>query len=101
MNDLPINEYYKDSIIDSLTIKKTYKTWVAILILEDPRNSSIFVRIYEWKKDKNGAWKRRGVVTLNKAEEIKKSIEMMEKSFHKIAEFKSKKIFEQNKKPRS
>jgi hypothetical protein len=56
--DFPISDYYRENIIDAVTINRTGVWWSAILVIEDPKTEKPFLGIYKWQKKGDG-WKVR------------------------------------------
>ena len=92
MPDYPVNEYFKDHVLNGTTVKRTAKSWVAVLLIADPRTEQPMVRVYEWKKNQAGDWKRNGVITLNKAGEIRETLSSLEQYANVVAEAQAKKL---------
>ena len=74
--DFPISEYYKDHIIDGLTIKRGGNWWSAILLISDPRSNANFINFYKWQyKDK--VWKTRSKFKITKLKDLEKVKEIL------------------------
>ena len=86
LESYPVNEYYLDHIVNAKTIKKTAKSWVAVLVISDPRSGTPFLRIYEWKLNKSGEWKRHGVISLAKSSEIRDLMSTLDEFSHPVAD---------------
>lgn len=86
MPTFPINEYYENAVISSETLRKTHKTWVAALLIEEPRSKKHFLRIYEWKKDRHNKWKRHGVISIMKSSELRSVLQFFESMSGKLAD---------------
>lgn len=52
----PVSDFYKDNILDGVTVNRTSLWWTAILAIKDPRSEKTFMNIYKWKL-KEGDWK--------------------------------------------
>ena len=42
--DFPISDYYKDHIVDAITIKRSGSWWSAVLLIDDPKSKKRFIR---------------------------------------------------------
>jgi len=56
--NFPISDYYREHIVDAVTIKRSANWWTALLVIQDPRTNKPFIAIYRWEK-RNGEWKKR------------------------------------------
>src|SRR5262245_5293404 len=93
MEQYPINAYYKDHIVSGTTVKLTARTWIAALLIKDPKSNLESVRIYHWNRTSNeGEWKRRGVVTLDKAEQVRDLVGALQSFAHIVAQAQLSKL---------
>lgn len=56
--NFPVSDYYKDHILDAVTLSRTGTWWSAILLIQDPRPGNPFISFYKWQSTDLG-WKRR------------------------------------------
>lgn len=62
-------------------------TWVAALLIKDPRTGLESVRVYQWSRLNNdGEWKRRGVITLDRAEQVRNLSNALQTFAHTVAQ---------------
>jgi hypothetical protein len=93
MEQYPVNVYYRDQIAAATTIKLTPRTWVAALLIKDPKTNLEFVRIYQWSRSSSeGEWKRRGVITLDRAEQVRTLISSLQSFAHAVADAQLSKL---------
>tara|TARA_B100000287_G_scaffold340183_1_gene326544 strand:- start:164 stop:424 length:261 start_codon:yes stop_codon:yes gene_type:complete len=76
--NFPINDYYKNNIIDAVTIKRGGNWWSAILLIKDPKSDSMFLNFYKWQKSDDG-WKTRQRFKIANKVEMNKVIEILGK----------------------
>ena len=101
MTIFPVNDYYRDHVVSGANIKQTPRTWVAALLISDPRTGFELVRIYEWKRfRKDSEWKRRAVITLEKTDQIRELISALEGYSHRVADSQVERLQERLKKGR-
>ncbi len=43
MAEFPVNEYFREHVVFGANIKRTARTWIAALLISDPRNDFEFV----------------------------------------------------------
>jgi hypothetical protein len=53
--DFPVSEYYRDNIIDAITINRKGPWWSAVLLIKDPKTEKPFLGFYKWQK-KGDKW---------------------------------------------
>jgi hypothetical protein len=60
---------------------------VAALLIRDPKSNLDVVRIYQWHRDSNeGDWKRRGIIALDRSEQVRELIGALQSFAHNLAE---------------
>lgn len=85
--DYPVADYYRDQIVTAVDIKQTARTWVAALLIEDPKSGKLVIRIYEWKRrGVEAEWKRHGVIALDKFQQIRDLVGSLESMSHRVLE---------------
>jgi hypothetical protein len=57
--EFPISDYYKNNILDGITISRDNVWWTAVLVINDPRTKIPFISLYRWQQTGN-VWKVRG-----------------------------------------
>ena len=67
--DFPIADYYKEHILDAVTISRAGNWWSAILLIADPKNNKPFLSLYRWEKTKDG-WKKRSGFKISRRKDI-------------------------------
>lgn len=63
-NGFPITDYYKENIVDAVTIKRGGGWWTALLLIKDPKSEKLMVNFYKWQLTDNG-WKIRSRFKIN------------------------------------
>jgi hypothetical protein len=95
MERYPISAYYQDHVVAGTTIRQTARSWVAVLLIADPKTNLESVRIYQWQRTTNeGEWKRRGVITLDRAEQVREIIGALQNFAHTVAKAQLTKLQE-------
>ena len=85
-DEYPVSEFYKASIVEGVTIKQTARNWVAALLIKDPKSGSESIRIYQWHRTTNeGDWKRRGIITLDKSDQVRDLSSALLRFAHTVA----------------
>ena len=74
--NFPVSEYYKDSIVDALTISRVGGWWTCVLLLEEPSNKKKFLCIYRWQLV-GGEWKTRSKFKVNSVKDVEKLSEIL------------------------
>jgi hypothetical protein len=75
-NDIPINDYYKEGVIDFWTINNKGGWWTAIVLHKDPATDKRIVSIYRWQRRK-GEWKNAGCVRLKGNDQLSSAIRIL------------------------
>ena len=65
----PIDGYYKEHILDAITISRNHLWWTAVLLINDPKSKKKIIRLYKWQNRK-GVWKRSSAFTLSSKKNI-------------------------------
>lgn len=76
----PLSDYYKEHVLDAITIKRSAKWWTALLVIEDPRTQTPFIAIYRWEL-RAGQWKKRSSIpwkTKESLEQFKDALSRLE-----------------------
>ena len=76
----PLSDYYKDHVIEGITINRGGSWWTAVLLIEDPKTKEKFFGLYRWQLTE-GEWKVRKSFPI-------KNFELAEKIYHSIEELK-------------
>lgn len=74
--NFPVSDYYRDHIVDALTISRAGKWWSAVLVIEHPTNKKRFICLYRWEK-KDGVWKTRKNFKINSMKDADKLVEII------------------------
>jgi len=67
-SNFPITDYYRDNLVDAVTISRAGGWWTAMLLINDPSSGRPFVKLYRWQQTDRG-WKMRGSFKLNSAKD--------------------------------
>ena len=81
--NFPINEYYKDNIIDGITINRTAKWWTAVLLINNPSNKKPFLAVYKWN-NRGDIWKVHQKIHINSKTDAEKYISAISELNDKI-----------------
>jgi len=81
--NFPVSAYYKDHIVDALTISRSGKWWSAVLVIENPTNGKNFICMYRWEKV-NDVWKTRKNFKINSKKDADKLVEIINKLSGKL-----------------
>lgn len=76
--DFPISDYYKDHIVDAITIKRGGSWWSAVLLIDDPQSKKRFINFYKWQLTDKG-WKIRSRFKINSKDDCLKVEEILSK----------------------
>lgn len=70
--NFPISDYYRENIIDAVTIRRTGQWWTAALVIANPRNESKrFIALYKFRC-RDGEWRVHQKLHLNSVEDVTK-----------------------------
>jgi len=83
--NFPVTDYYKNNILDAITITRGGPWWTAVLLIEDPKSKKPFVGLYRWQSTENG-WKARKQFKFNSKKEINKFFDAMKEMIEKLPE---------------
>lgn len=87
--NFPVNEYYRDHILDAETISRGGRWWTAVLLIRDPKTEQPFIALYRWESTKSG-WKTRKKFFFRRIEQVKSIMHVVEKFSNKLSEEDSK-----------
>jgi hypothetical protein len=73
---VPLSDYYKEDLIDIITISRGGRWWSAVLLLKDSNSDNKFISIYKWQMVRN-EWKLRKNYRINNKEELNVIIEAL------------------------
>lgn len=79
----PLSDYYKDCVIDALTLSRVGGWWSAVLVIRDPKSETPFIAFYRWQKS-GDTWKTRKnfvIRNLREADEVVQAIANFSKYF--------------------
>ena len=76
--DFPISDYYKDHIVDAITIKRSGSWWSAVLLIDDPKSKKRFINFYKWQLTDKG-WKIRSRFKINSKDDCLKVEDILSK----------------------
>ncbi|MBU4186209.1 MAG: hypothetical protein KKI12_11450 [Proteobacteria bacterium] len=67
--NFPISDYYRENIIDAVTISRSGGWWTAVLAIKDPKTNAPLISLYRWQQTEQG-WKMRNRFHLRNKEQI-------------------------------
>lgn len=67
----PVSDYYKEFIVDGVTINRSETWWTAMLVIKNPKSEKKFLNLYKWNK-RNGEWKIAQSFKINSLKNVKK-----------------------------
>lgn len=74
--DFPVSDYYKERILDGMTINRVGPWWSAILLMRDPKNQKKFLTFYLWKKQ-GREWKNQKRFNCRSQKDAERIIEIL------------------------
>lgn len=81
--NFPVSDYYKEHLLDAITISRTGMWWSAILLINNPKTLKPFVALYKFQK-RDDAWKVRQKIHINSKKDIEKYVEALTEFSEKI-----------------
>ena len=79
----PVGEYYKNDIIDAITITRGGSWWSAILLIKDPKTQKNKLIFYKWQK-KGDSWITRKSYSINSKIELDKILDGLNEFRYKL-----------------
>jgi|TARA_B100001964_G_scaffold72998_1_gene82730 hypothetical protein len=76
--NFPISDFYKEHILDAVTISRSGNWWSAILLIADPKNSKPFLSFYQWQKTNDG-WKKRSSFKIRHRKDVDRILDAIKK----------------------
>lgn len=73
----PVSEYYRDKIMDAVTVSRGGNWWTAILLISDPRSGDPFIGLYKWQNSE-GEWKTRNRFLFKKKADLQATLECLQ-----------------------
>jgi hypothetical protein len=74
---LPLNEYYKEGVIDFWTISNVSGWWTALVYHIDPKTERKILSLYRWRR-RGGEWKNMGCVRIKNKDNLSKLTSALE-----------------------
>ena len=74
--NFPVTDYYKDNIMDAVTISRSGSWWSAVLLVKDPQTEKPIVLLYQWQK-KGDEWKTRKRFAFKKKKVLEDVMEIL------------------------
>ena len=81
--NFPVSEYYRNNIIDAVSISRSGNWWTAVLLINDPSSKKPFISLYRWQNTSSG-WKVRKRFSFRRLKEAKSIIEIVNKFCDKL-----------------
>ena len=72
--NFPIDDYYRENILDAFTISRKGKWWSAVLLIQDPQAKKPFIIYYKWNK-RGYQWKKSSSFRCNSKKDVTKLLE--------------------------
>lgn len=69
--NFPVSAYYKERILDAVTVVRSGSWWTAVLVIKDPRSGKPFLGLYRWQKLEDG-WKTRSRFLFRRQKDVKR-----------------------------
>ena len=85
MNRFPVTDYYKEHVLDGITVSRGGGWWTAILLIADPKTNGRFVNLYRWESS-GDEWKTRKTFTIRDRGGLDKIIAALAELREKIPE---------------
>lgn len=79
----PVSDYYKDNILDAVTITRSGSWWSAVLLIKDPKTEKPIIGLYQWQKV-GDVWKTRKRFTFKKKKVLEDALEIIKKFSEKM-----------------
>jgi hypothetical protein len=67
--DFPVSEYYRECILDGVTLSRVAGWWSAVLVIKDPKTDRNFLNVYQWQFTEKG-WKVRKTFSFKKKKDL-------------------------------
>lgn len=72
----PVSEYYRNAIVDGITVGRRGPWWTAVLLIRSPRNCELTLNLYRWE-NVDGKWKTRQLFKIRNGKPIDKLLSAM------------------------
>lgn len=79
----PISDYYRNNILDAVTVSRSGGWWTAILLIEDPRSEKPFISLYRWQHTDAG-WKMRARFKIASKQDGSNVVKIIEEFLEKL-----------------
>jgi hypothetical protein len=84
-NRYPVTEYYKEHVVDGITVSRGGGWWTAILLIEDPKTKGRFLNLYRWESN-GDEWKTRKTFTIRDRGGLDKIVKALSELREKLPE---------------
>jgi len=74
----PVSDYYRNRILDAVTIARGGGWWTAVLVIRDPKTEKPFLSIYRWQLD-GDTWKTRKSIAFKSKNQVQKVLDVVQK----------------------
>ena len=81
--NFPIADYYRENILDALTVSRQGAWWTAVLLIEDPKTKKPFISLYKWQSTESG-WRIRSRFHFKRAAEMKSIMDAIQQFSEKM-----------------
>lgn len=85
-NRYPVTDYYKDHVVDGITVSRGGGWWTAVLLIEDPKTRGRFLNLYRWESSGVGEWKTRKTFTFRDRGGLDKTVKALNELREKLPE---------------
>ena len=82
-NLYPVTDYYKEHVLDGITVSRGGGWWTAILLIEDPKNKARFLNLYRWESS-GDEWKTRKTFTIRDQGGLDKIVKALQELREKL-----------------
>jgi len=64
-----LSDYYKDRVLDAVTIARGGGWWTAVVMIADPKTEKPFIGVYRWQSGETG-WKTRKSIAFKSRKQV-------------------------------
>jgi len=83
--NFPVSDYYRDHILDGITVARGGGWWTAVLLISDPKTGKPFVGLYRWQFD-GTTWKNRKSISFKSKKQLNSVVEAVGKMVSRVGE---------------
>jgi hypothetical protein len=75
--NFPISDYYRENIMDAVTISRSGGWWTAVLLIKDPQSNTPLISLYRWQQTEQG-WKMRNRFHFRNKEQVSEILKVVQ-----------------------